>query len=97
MAQVRVYLIAILVANHDCTYCTTLQYTRRPSYHYLGWLMYQLLVFIVPQTHDMVSQLLSPTQPKNLSDLIILAALGVLIVLYMQRYSSSGEPAIMPV
>ncbi|KAF2268733.1 phosphatidylethanolamine N-methyltransferas-like protein [Lojkania enalia] len=32
-------------------------------------------VFIVPQTHDMVSQLLSPTQPKNLSDLAVLAVL----------------------
>ncbi|KAF2829514.1 phosphatidylethanolamine N-methyltransferase [Ophiobolus disseminans] len=36
-------------------------------------------VFIVPQTHDMVSQLLSPSQPKNMSDLIVLAVLGSLI------------------
>ncbi|KAF2203185.1 phosphatidylethanolamine N-methyltransferas-like protein [Delitschia confertaspora ATCC 74209] len=36
-------------------------------------------VFVVPHTHDMVSQLLSPTQPKNLSDLIILAVLASLI------------------
>ncbi|GME62350.1 Phosphatidylethanolamine n-methyltransferase [Neofusicoccum parvum] len=34
-------------------------------------------IFTVPQTEDMVSQLLSPSQPKNLSDLIILAVLGV--------------------
>ncbi|KAF4313188.1 Phosphatidylethanolamine N-methyltransferase [Botryosphaeria dothidea] len=34
-------------------------------------------IFTVPRTEDMVSQLLSPTQPKNLSDLIILAVLGV--------------------
>lgn len=33
-------------------------------------------VFVVPQTHDMVSQLLSPTQPKNVSDVIILTVLA---------------------
>ena len=38
------------------------------------------VVFTVPQTHDMVSQLLSPSQPKNLSDLVVLFVLGVLIV-----------------
>ncbi|KAJ5811619.1 hypothetical protein N7474_007920 [Penicillium riverlandense] len=32
-------------------------------------------VFTVPQTHDMVSQLLSPSEPKNLSDLAVLALL----------------------
>ncbi|KAL9600366.1 MAG: hypothetical protein Q9219_003216 [cf. Caloplaca sp. 3 TL-2023] len=37
-------------------------------------------VFTVPQTHDMVSQLLSPNQPKNISDCIVLAALGTLIL-----------------
>ena len=37
-------------------------------------------VFTVPQTHDMVSQLLSPSQPKNISDLVVLAVLGVHIV-----------------
>lgn len=37
-------------------------------------------VFIVPHTHDMVSQLLSPSQPKNISDLIVLAVLGSLIL-----------------
>jgi phosphatidylethanolamine N-methyltransferase len=36
-------------------------------------------VFIVPHTHDMVSQLLSPSQPKNLSDLAVLAMLASLI------------------
>jgi phosphatidylethanolamine N-methyltransferase len=34
----------------------------------------------VPHTHDMVSQLLSPSQPKNLSDLVVLAVLGGLIL-----------------
>ncbi|KAH7061931.1 phosphatidylethanolamine N-methyltransferase [Paraphoma chrysanthemicola] len=41
-------------------------------------------VFVVPQTHDMVSQLLSPSQPKNLSDIAILAALaGLIATLYV--------------
>ncbi|ORY18359.1 phosphatidylethanolamine N-methyltransferas-like protein [Clohesyomyces aquaticus] len=41
-------------------------------------------VFIVPQTHDMVSQLLSPSQPKNLSDLLVLAVLaGLIFTLYI--------------
>ena len=34
-----------------------------------------LLVFTVPVTHDMVSQLLSPTQPKNFSDIFIIVVL----------------------
>ncbi|KAF4126663.1 phosphatidylethanolamine N-methyltransferase [Geosmithia morbida] len=38
-------------------------------------------VFIVPTTHDMVSQLLDPRQPKNLSDATVLAILGALIAL----------------
>ncbi|KAL8774478.1 MAG: hypothetical protein Q9209_000851 [Squamulea sp. 1 TL-2023] len=38
------------------------------------------VVFTVPQTHDMVSQLLSPSQPKNISDLFVLAILGLLIL-----------------
>ncbi|KAE8447733.1 phosphatidylethanolamine N-methyltransferase [Mollisiaceae sp. DMI_Dod_QoI] len=32
-------------------------------------------IFTVPQTHDMVSQLLDPRQPKNLSDAIVIAIL----------------------
>ncbi|MCJ1378477.1 phosphatidylethanolamine N-methyltransferase [Xylographa soralifera] len=35
------------------------------------------IVFTVPQTHDMVSQLLSPSQPKNISDIIVLLILGL--------------------
>ncbi|KAK3944846.1 phosphatidylethanolamine N-methyltransferase [Diplogelasinospora grovesii] len=34
-------------------------------------------VFIVPTTHDMVSQLLDPRQPKNLSDVAVLAILAL--------------------
>ncbi|RDL31956.1 Phosphatidylethanolamine N-methyltransferase [Venustampulla echinocandica] len=37
-------------------------------------------IFTVPQTHDMVSQLLDPRQPKNLSDVIVLAILGLHIL-----------------
>ncbi|KAF2871374.1 phosphatidylethanolamine N-methyltransferas-like protein [Massariosphaeria phaeospora] len=41
-------------------------------------------VFIVPHTHDMVSQLLSPSQPKNISDLAVLAVLaGLGFTLYV--------------
>ena len=42
-------------------------------------------VFTVPQTHDMVSQLLSPTKPKNVGDLIVIAilALHVLTILLL--------------
>ncbi|KAL2438696.1 Phosphatidylethanolamine N-methyltransferase [Exophiala dermatitidis] len=38
-------------------------------------------VFTVPQTHDMVSQLLSPSERKNVSDLVVLAILALHILL----------------
>lgn len=34
-------------------------------------------VFVVPTTHDMVSQLLDPRQPKNLSDVVVLVILAL--------------------
>ncbi|KJR82345.1 phosphatidylethanolamine N-methyltransferase [Sporothrix schenckii 1099-18] len=37
-------------------------------------------VFTVPTTHDMVSQLLDPRQPKNLSDVVVLAILALHIL-----------------
>lgn len=37
-------------------------------------------VFVVPTTHDMVSQLLDPRQPKNLSDAVVLAILASMIL-----------------
>ncbi|CAK7221003.1 phosphatidylethanolamine N-methyltransferase [Sporothrix curviconia] len=41
-------------------------------------------VFTVPATHDMVSQLLDPRQPKNLSDAIVLAILALhILVAYL--------------
>ena len=41
-------------------------------------------VFTVPQTHDMVSQLLDPRQPKNLTDLLVLGMLAAhILALYL--------------
>ena len=37
----------------------------------------EFVVFVVPTTHDMVSQLLDPREPKNLSDVIVLAILAL--------------------
>ncbi|KAL1994744.1 hypothetical protein VTN49DRAFT_931 [Thermomyces lanuginosus] len=39
-------------------------------------------VFVVPPTHDMVSQLLSPREPKNLTDLVVLAILALHFVAF---------------
>lgn len=49
-------------------------------------------VFPVPQTHDMVSQLLSPTEPKNLSDIIVLTVLGLHILLLWQLPATARIP-----
>lgn len=49
-------------------------------------------VFTVPQTHDMVSQLLSPSEPKNLSDIAVLAILGFHILLLWQLPGSIKAP-----
>ncbi|QKX57939.1 uncharacterized protein TRUGW13939_05059 [Talaromyces rugulosus] len=49
-------------------------------------------IFTVPQTHDMVSQLLSPTEPKNLSDLIVLAILAVHILSFAALPASARIP-----
>jgi phosphatidylethanolamine N-methyltransferase len=51
-----------------------------------------IVVFIVPQTHDMVSQLLSPSQPKNLSDIAILAVLASLILTLYICPTSARKP-----
>ncbi|CAG8984048.1 hypothetical protein HYALB_00002989 [Hymenoscyphus albidus] len=41
-------------------------------------------IFTVPQTHDMVSQLLDPRQPKNLSDVVVLGVLALhILALYL--------------
>lgn len=49
-------------------------------------------IFTVPETHDMVSQLLSPSQPKNLSDLVILGVLAVLVALLLLLPSNVKVP-----
>ncbi|RYO89504.1 hypothetical protein DL764_008574 [Monosporascus ibericus] len=50
-------------------------------------------VFTVPQTHDMVSQLLDPRQPKNLSDAIVLAILAAHILTLYFLPASLKKPA----
>ncbi|KAL1969691.1 hypothetical protein VTN77DRAFT_8244 [Rasamsonia byssochlamydoides] len=50
-------------------------------------------IFTVPQTHDMVSQLLSPTQPKNLSDIIVLTILALHFVIFWLLPASARIPA----
>ncbi|KAL1986986.1 hypothetical protein VTN96DRAFT_5142 [Rasamsonia emersonii] len=50
-------------------------------------------IFTVPPTHDMVSQLLSPTQPKNLSDMIVLAILALHFVAFWLLPASARIPA----
>ena len=39
------------------------------------------IVFTVPYTHDMVTQLLSPSEPKNVSDILVLVVLALHILL----------------
>ena len=56
-------------------------------------LIHRPLVFTVPQTHDMVSQLLSPSQPKNLSDYIVLAVLALHILGFATLSPSARRPA----
>ncbi|RAH49810.1 phosphatidylethanolamine N-methyltransferase [Aspergillus brunneoviolaceus CBS 621.78] len=54
-------------------------------------------VFTVPQTHDMVSQLLSPSEPKNLSDIIVLFILGAHILLLWQLPQGAKVPVFAAV
>ncbi|KAH8429579.1 phosphatidylethanolamine N-methyltransferase [Aspergillus melleus] len=54
-------------------------------------------VFTVPQTHDMVSQLLSPSEPKNLSDLLVLAILGAHIFLLWWLPAAAKVPVFAAV
>lgn len=50
-------------------------------------------VFTVPTTHDMVSQLLDPRQPKNLSDMIVLAILALHLITAWLLPSQLKRPA----
>ncbi|KAK6085724.1 phosphatidylethanolamine N-methyltransferase [Seiridium cupressi] len=54
-------------------------------------------VFTVPTTHDMVSQLLDPRQPKNLSDLLVLAILAAHIALLYLLPPSLKRPVFASV
>ncbi|ODA76385.1 hypothetical protein RJ55_08231 [Drechmeria coniospora] len=49
-------------------------------------------VFVVPTTHDMVSQLLDPRQPKNLSDMIVIAILALHILAACMLPSAWKKP-----
>ncbi|KAB8297767.1 hypothetical protein EYC80_001568 [Monilinia laxa] len=49
-------------------------------------------IFTVPQTHDMVSQLLDPRQPKNLSDLLVLIILALHMLALYALPSSLKRP-----
>src|SRR5699024_9762039 len=49
-------------------------------------------VFTVPETHDMVSQLLSPSEPKNFSDAVVLVILGAHILLFWQLPAGAKIP-----
>lgn len=65
-----------------------------------GWLYWETtrvltgisIVFPVPETHDMVSQLLSPSEPKNLSDLVVLVMLSGLIFLLWSLPATARIP-----
>lgn len=48
--------------------------------------------FRVPATHDMVTQLLSPSEPKNLSDLIVIGILALHIILFQSTPSDYRIP-----
>jgi phosphatidylethanolamine N-methyltransferase len=51
-------------------------------------------VFTVPQTHDMVSELLSPTQPKNTSDYVVIGILGLHILLLFRLPAHLRTPVL---
>ncbi|RMZ85582.1 hypothetical protein DV737_g620, partial [Chaetothyriales sp. CBS 132003] len=49
-------------------------------------------VFTVPQTHDMVSQLLSPYEPKNLLDVLVISVLAFLLLLLWKLPPTWRQP-----
>src|SRR5882757_285152 len=51
-------------------------------------------VFTVPYTHDMVSQLLSPSEPKNLSDISVLFIMFLHILLAWALPSTVKKPVL---
>ncbi|EXJ94232.1 phosphatidylethanolamine N-methyltransferase [Capronia coronata CBS 617.96] len=51
-------------------------------------------IFTVPYTQDMVTQLLSPTEPKNVSDLLVLAILLLQMLLAWKLPSAYRRPVL---
>lgn len=49
-------------------------------------------MFTVPETHDMVSQLLSPSEPKNFSDILVLTVITSMILLIWALPVSARVP-----
>ncbi|KAI1490799.1 phospholipid methyltransferase-domain-containing protein [Biscogniauxia mediterranea] len=49
-------------------------------------------VFIVPPTHDRITQMLDPREPKNVSDIIVLSVLGAHILLLYLLPSTLRRP-----
>ncbi|KAL9110152.1 MAG: hypothetical protein Q9227_005211 [Pyrenula ochraceoflavens] len=52
------------------------------------------VVFTVPQTRDMVSQLLSPSEPKNISDIVVLIILALHVSLLWFLPFQSARPIL---
>lgn len=57
------------------------------------WLTCDCAVFVVPTTHDMVSQLLDPRQPKNITDALVLGILALHILAAVLLPSDWKKPA----
>ncbi|PSK59269.1 Phosphatidylethanolamine N-methyltransferase [Elsinoe australis] len=49
-------------------------------------------VFTVPQTHDMVSQLFDPSQPKNISDLAVIVVLAFFVAMLFLLPRAASVP-----
>lgn len=85
MALVRLFCFYPYIVELDLG-CTWMHSKR-------SWLTSgHVTAFTVPETHDMVSQLLSPSEPKNLSDAIVLAILSVHILLMWQLPAGARIP-----
>jgi len=62
--------VPALGGNPTSSICTCFANYGPPS-----WCLLRT-VFVVPETHDMVSQLLDPREPKNLSDYLVLGVIA---------------------
>ena len=75
-----------------CLAAPSLRSRRRSRHRTVQQSDSQFLVFTVPQTHDMVSQLLSPYEPKNQLDFVVLAILGSLLLLLWKLPAGWKQP-----